>query len=577
MKDAMGLNDTQDSKIRSYAFVISVWDYNFSDAITSELKGVENEQSSLLSFVKSQGFDEALVLENGEANAQTIRKIFTEYYLPKFISASQNGQQIRFMFIFDGHGWQPPSSEATGALALSKLEDEGDLNYDHRFSLAELRGLLADLSPYTRSMVALLGSCYSGSVLRGPGLADDYTPGPSAWIAAAAPNRTQAWILPKESGTLFFQDLISTVDHWSAATSQLPADDTASAVVSFAQFTPKLREIIDRINEEHQSARNPEKPDEPYPPFVMDTVSYEGQRKAAFRFIVPAKVTAANGLDIGNVTLTGSAVVGRPNVTVVHTPEYYSVRGIDLSHASGDVDFQKLKSSGVKFAYLKATQGTKFKDARFGGYLKDATASGLPAGAYHFFDYCEGPDQQFQAIIENVPKSIDLPIAVDLEWKFIAAGGFVKPTDCNSNEVIRENFRSLLQKLTIYYGKMPVITTASAFVKAYPIIDDSFGIYPLWIMDYSKSRVAQGTPSLPIHTPWTFWQYTDHGTFDGIPGKTFDVSVFFGSDQEFRDFASGKQNVALQAALPSFLPAANAAVKAITEPAAAAIHEIFHF
>jgi lysozyme len=45
--------------------------------------------------------------------------------------------------------------------------------------------------------------------------------------------------------------------------------------------------------------------------------------------------------------------------------EQFPVRGVDVSHHQGDIDWQLLKSERVVFAYIKATEGGDFKDPRF--------------------------------------------------------------------------------------------------------------------------------------------------------------------------------------------------------------------
>ena len=556
VKEAMGVQKTDDRSIRSYAFVISVWDYHFSGAKSSELASVKNEQSGLIDFVKGQQFDEAVILNNSEASPDLIRKIFTEYYLPQFALKSSLGVKIRFMFIFDGHGWRPPSNEATGALALADLEDEGDLNYDHRFSLAELRGLLQDLSPYTQSMVALLGSCYSGSVFTGKSYAEDFTPGPAAWIATAVPGWTEASALPDKMGTVFFQDLMSVVNTWKAAAPDLPPGDSAQGV-DFGLLTPKLREIIDTINEKHQGAVNPDT-HQSYPPFITDTVAVDGKRNGAYRFIVPNKTVALGdidfnigAIDLQTATLTGSSVVGHPDVTIVHTPGYYSIQGVDLSHYNGEgVDFRKLKSAGLRFAYLNVTQGANIQDPLFAKYMREASGSGLRIGAYHFFNFCQSAQLQFENIKSTLPDGGGLlPFSVDLEWNFDQSRKEIKPTDCGDLTTIRLELRQLLNLIESYYGVRPVIYTVPSFLKTYPILDESFNVYPLWVGDFSGTAKQKKAPKLPGNNPWNFWQVSYAATFPQLPGQAFDLSVFFGTERDFEAFAAGKGNVALDAAL----------------------------
>lgn len=38
------------------------------------------------------------------------------------------------------------------------------------------------------------------------------------------------------------------------------------------------------------------------------------------------------------------------------------VVGVDISHYQGDVDFEKMEKDNIKFAFVKATEGTKYKD-----------------------------------------------------------------------------------------------------------------------------------------------------------------------------------------------------------------------
>ena len=60
------------------------------------------------------------------------------------------------------------------------------------------------------------------------------------------------------------------------------------------------------------------------------------------------------------------------------------IRGIDVSSHQTRVDWGRVKSDGIGFAYIKATEGTGFVDPRFGAYWAGARAAGLPRGAYHF-------------------------------------------------------------------------------------------------------------------------------------------------------------------------------------------------
>ncbi len=60
------------------------------------------------------------------------------------------------------------------------------------------------------------------------------------------------------------------------------------------------------------------------------------------------------------------------------------LKGIDVSHWDGKIDWARVKSAGVGFVYIKATEGTNFVDAQFACDLAGAKAVGLPFGLSHF-------------------------------------------------------------------------------------------------------------------------------------------------------------------------------------------------
>jgi len=70
----------------------------------------------------------------------------------------------------------------------------------------------------------------------------------------------------------------------------------------------------------------------------------------------------------------------------------YPVRGVDVSHHNGRVDWPRIRAAGYVFAYLKATEGATFRDRTFLRNRTEATRAGLVTGAYHFFTLCRaGP------------------------------------------------------------------------------------------------------------------------------------------------------------------------------------------
>lgn len=102
----------------------------------------------------------------------------------------------------------------------------------------------------------------------------------------------------------------------------------------------------------------------------------------------------------------------------------YSVKGIDVSHHQGDIDFAKVKAAGIGFAMLRAGYGWENPevqiDRKFYRNYQNAQKAGIPCGAYHY-SYAKNAAQArleadfFLKIIRGC--RFAYPVAFDLEDK----------------------------------------------------------------------------------------------------------------------------------------------------------------
>lgn len=65
----------------------------------------------------------------------------------------------------------------------------------------------------------------------------------------------------------------------------------------------------------------------------------------------------------------------------------YPVRGVDVSHYQGEIDFARLEQQGMRFAFVKATEGSNHVDEMLAQNLAAVQKSGMRFGFYHFFSY----------------------------------------------------------------------------------------------------------------------------------------------------------------------------------------------
>lgn len=200
-------------------------------------------------------------------------------------------------------------------------------------------------------------------------------------------------------------------------------------------------------------------------------------------------------------------------------PGRYPVRGIDVSHHQGPIDWTAVAADDVAFAYLKASEGGDHRDRRFAANWRAARAAGLKVGAYHFFTFCRpGADQarNFLAVVPALPDA--LPPAVDLEFGGNCAAA---PTEAD----LRRELAAFLSLVEARYGRPAVLYVTPDFHKAYGHVLPQ---RPLW-----KRKIVM--PPFGGR-PWTFWQFHNRGRVEGITGPV-DLNVFAGDAGAFEAFS----------------------------------------
>ena len=69
----------------------------------------------------------------------------------------------------------------------------------------------------------------------------------------------------------------------------------------------------------------------------------------------------------------GGWLVYTGRIRLIHpSPEKFPVRGVDVSHYQGAIDWQVLSAQSIQFAYIKATEGSSLVDEYFAQNWQDA-------------------------------------------------------------------------------------------------------------------------------------------------------------------------------------------------------------
>lgn len=183
------------------------------------------------------------------------------------------------------------------------------------------------------------------------------------------------------------------------------------------------------------------------------------------------------------------------------------IKGIDVARYQGEINWQKVKDSGVQFAILK----TVSTNSKFGGLYIDPTFErnyaecnrlGIPVGVYY---YTYAQDKQYAdkelALFKQAiaGKKFELPLIVDVEENKL------KPI---SRQALTDLVEYALKTIESWdcYAMLYTYT----YYRQTELDLSRLAKYDLWIADYRGSRppFAHG-----------IWQHSSKGRVLGIEGK----------------------------------------------------------
>ena len=189
------------------------------------------------------------------------------------------------------------------------------------------------------------------------------------------------------------------------------------------------------------------------------------------------------------------------------------IRGIDVSEWQGNINWQSVKNSGVKFAMLRSGWSTGVDnpqtheiDQRFNENVKKAKEVNMPIGVYHY-SYARSVDEARQeaehclSIVSGY--AYEYPIVFDIEDKKIL-------------EATQENKRIMTDIVKAFCNRIEQAGYYAAFyanpnwLDNYLYSNELLGRYDLWLAQWNIE-----SPSKPCG----IWQYSSEGYVPGIDGK----------------------------------------------------------
>ncbi|MFC4330552.1 GH25 family lysozyme [Streptomyces andamanensis] len=186
--------------------------------------------------------------------------------------------------------------------------------------------------------------------------------------------------------------------------------------------------------------------------------------------------------------------------------------GVDISVWQGSINWKSVRGAGIEFAWMKATEGTSYKDPTFSTNYLGAYNAGVIRGAYHF----ARPDVSGGAAQANFFASnggawsrdnLTLPGVLDIE------GSCYGKTPAAMQSWILDFYTTYKART----GRDVVIYTSPSWWNS--CTGGWTGMSarsPLWVAHWTSAA----SPSIPQGFPfWTVWQYTSTGAVSGVSGN----------------------------------------------------------
>ncbi|MEV6653077.1 lysozyme [Streptomyces sp. NPDC051219] len=236
----------------------------------------------------------------------------------------------------------------------------------------------------------------------------------------------------------------------------------------------------------------------------------------ALLFIAPAASDAADRPERGSARMGQGVVAHDGQGGIPRDSRAAQTEGVDVSSHQGNVNWASLWTSGVKWAYVKASEGNYYTNPYFGQQYNGSYNVGMIRGAYHFAtpNDSSGANQAHYFVDHGGGWSRDgktLPGVLDIEWNPYGAQCYGK-----TQSAMVAWIRDFLTTYRARTGRDAVIYTATSWWKDCTGNYSGFGASsPLWIARYNT------TPGeLPAGWGYqTMWQYTSTGPIVGDHNK----------------------------------------------------------
>jgi lysozyme len=201
--------------------------------------------------------------------------------------------------------------------------------------------------------------------------------------------------------------------------------------------------------------------------------------------------------------------------------------GIDVSSHNGTVDWAKAAMAGVKFAWVKATEGQTHVNRKWTDRYEGAVNNNVIVGAYHFarpdLNKYDNPEADARAEFKHFRDTLQAVVG-------LKSGNLVPAIDLEAGMKTDDQYNAdwYLEWLALAeseWGVKGIIYTArwawNLYMRDARAEDHAkLAEYPVWWANYIRKKPLVGPEAqLRNWDEWDVWQYTGWGACPGLKGR----------------------------------------------------------
>ena len=186
-------------------------------------------------------------------------------------------------------------------------------------------------------------------------------------------------------------------------------------------------------------------------------------------------------------------------------------KGIDISSWQGEINWEKVKNSGIDFVIIRCGFRHQIaddvnEDKRFKYNISEANKYGIPVGVYFYSTAITQKEVLEEAsFVLNLIDDYEVIYPVVYDFEMFNSGR----TKGVSDEIINENALTFLSYIEEHGYKGMLYTNYRSATKHWQM--DQYQDYKIWFAQYIDKATYEGK--------YEMWQYADTGRVDGIIGN----------------------------------------------------------